>query len=1182
MKTTLHSLFKVLVSLRFVQPGSFKNHESVKQFLVLVTVMFGTGSTLLAQTTWNGSAGTVWTNAANWSAGVPDASDDVTIPNVTNDPTISASGAVAKSVIIQSGGVLTIGAAGTLAGTVGGGNYFMLNSGTVTNSGAITVDAAIGIGISNYGVFSNPGGQITINKSTTNGIANKAGTFTNTGTISIGNLNDIGINGISNDAAFNNNTGGQINIDRANSRGIENNTGSTFTNQATIVIGATASTGTYGIDNSATFNNNIGGQINIDRASATAFFNNTGGSFTNNGGVTAGALAAIGSNGIHNKGIFKHNSGTIRLDQSAGAGILNDTGGELTNQSTILIGQTTSPGLHGIFNSATINNNGGGQITIDRSTNFGFRNVTGGIFTNRANITIGSTASVGSYGISNWGTCTNISNGQIAIDRSSNTGLLNYTGSSFTNQAKITIGSISSVGSYGIRNLETFNNSTGGQIHIDRSPLRNEEGTFTNAASITIGATVSPGTTALENSATFINQTGGQINADRSTLSGVNNTGSGTFTNHATINVGITASTGGKGINNLGSSVFNNSAGAININNSTSAGIDNGEDASFNNLAAITIGPVSTGTAFISNSGEFNHKGGQITMNGSPLYGILNYANATFTSEAPFSIASTSGTISRGIENQGTFNNNTGSTVQIDRCTNYGIYNNSTFNNSANITIGGITSAGLAGIYGYKSSAFTNNAGGLIKIDRCTTYGIDTEKTFKNEGTITIGSTESAGTYGIRVLGGLFENKGNINVDRTTTGGIVVVGDVTSFDNFGTIKIGATASVGDYGIFFTVSPALVNKPGAKIYIDRAGIGIYATIYGSFDNLGDVTIGALSPISQLIKLQGNMTGAPIFNHALGTLKGTGSISSGFLNYGGTLAPGYSPGIMTLAAPGNALFMATLAIEVNGKGTEGINYDQIVGEDGIANLTGATLALSINYTPTLGDQIKILSAPGIKGPFKAINGLPTGWVVNYTSTAVILSYGSGPLPVTLFSFTGKSDGKNQNLLKWITADEKDFDRFEVQRSSDARSFETIGVVFGQKVKGEEVNESGILNTYTFTDLTAGPSNYYRLKMRDKDGSFDYSRIISIENSAEQAVVGSFYPNPSNGKVFVDVYAVESGSWTLTVIEPSGKIIGTRVHDLKKGMKKISVHGLSTGLNLVRFEHGQYSEVRKLVTE
>ena len=53
-----------------------------------------------------------------------------------------------------------------------------------------------------------------------------------------------------------------IEIDRSDTDGLHNSSG-TFTNSAIVTIGATASTGLYGIWNAATFNNNTGGAIDI-------------------------------------------------------------------------------------------------------------------------------------------------------------------------------------------------------------------------------------------------------------------------------------------------------------------------------------------------------------------------------------------------------------------------------------------------------------------------------------------------------------------------------------------------------------------------------------------------------------------------------------------------------------------------------------------------------------------------------------------------------------------------------------------------------------------------------------------------------------------------------------------------------------------------------------------------------
>ena len=63
-------------------------------------------------------------------------------------------------------------------------------------------------------------------------------------------------------------------------------------------------------------------------------------------------------------------------------------------------------------------------------------------------------------------------------------------------------------------------------------------------------------------------------------------------------------------------------------------------------------------------------------------------------------------------------------------------------------------------------------------------------------------------------------------------------------------------------------------------------------------------------------------------------------------------------------------------------------------------------------------------------------------------------------------------------------------------------------------------------------------------------------------------------------MDVFAVESGKWTVTVFNAGGKPVGTQARDLQKGMNKISIDSLPSGMNLVRFEHGLFSEVRKVV--
>ena len=402
---------------------------------------------------WTGCENINWTNLSNWNdLAVPVAAENVTIPDRSNDPTIFGStAAVAKSVTVESGAVLTIAAASTL----------------------------------------------TINGATTQGILNQ-GTVENSGTLSIGSMTASGAVGVNNLATFNNNTGGQINIDRTTFAGLVNYTAGTFNNAATITIGGSESVGSVGLWNYNTFNNSSG-QINIDRTTSSGLLNQSG-TFTNEAAITIGGSQSVGIKGLENSSTFNNNTGgQIKIDRSTGTGLRNQSG-TFNNAAVITIGGSQSVGGIGLANYATFNNNTGGQIKIDRSTGTGLDSRAAAIFNNAATITIGGSQSVGEYGLWNQNLFNNNPGGQINIDRSTNTGLWNNFGP-FNNDAAITIGANASVGNYGLyNNNNTFNNNACAVL-TTYYPVFNAVGQTITNAGLFIANTASAHT----NSGTFTN-----------------------------------------------------------------------------------------------------------------------------------------------------------------------------------------------------------------------------------------------------------------------------------------------------------------------------------------------------------------------------------------------------------------------------------------------------------------------------------------------------------------------------------------------------------------------------------------------------------------------------------------------------------------------------------------------------
>lgn len=115
---------------------------------------------------------------------------------------------------------------------------------------------------------------------------------------------------------------------------------------------------------------------------------------------------------------------------------------------------------------------------------------------------------------------------------------------------------------------------------------------------------------------------------------------------------------------------------------------------------------------------------------------------------------------------------------------------------------------------------------------------------------------------------------------------------------------------------------------------------------------------------------------------------------------------------------------------------------------------------------------------------------------------------PLPVTLESLTAIMENCTANL-GWKTTSEVNFSHFIIQRSSDAHTFTDI----------KPVQSSGESADYRFSDEDCLPgSNYYRLKMIDRDGTFSYSKMIAVKNNCAQNQIFAF-PNPVHDKLTIE---------------------------------------------------------------
>ncbi len=178
----------------------------------------------------------------------------------------------------------------------------------------------------------------------------------------------------------------------------------------------------------------------------------------------------------------------------------------------------------------------------------------------------------------------------------------------------------------------------------------------------------------------------------------------------------------------------------------------------------------------------------------------------------------------------------------------------------------------------------------------------------------------------------------------------------------------------------------------------------------------------------------------------------------------------------------------------------------------------------------------------------------------------TFTSTPLPIELISFKSLIEIKS-TLLNWITASETNNSHFNIERSADARNFESIGEIKGAGNSSKEIS-------YAFTDERPLPGiNYYRIKQTDFDGQYSYSEIRSVRHKGISNV--SITPRTTDGRVDI---ITELENYSIAIYNASGQ-------EVKKmtGMsldQSISLETLHAGVYFVKINSRSESETVRIV--
>ncbi len=161
------------------------------------------------------------------------------------------------------------------------------------------------------------------------------------------------------------------------------------------------------------------------------------------------------------------------------------------------------------------------------------------------------------------------------------------------------------------------------------------------------------------------------------------------------------------------------------------------------------------------------------------------------------------------------------------------------------------------------------------------------------------------------------------------------------------------------------------------------------------------------------------------------------------------------------------------------------------------------------------------------------------------------GETGLPVELKEFTG-FDNHCTIKLKWETATETNFSHFDIEGSYDGINFQAISKI-------EARGNTAIGASYDYTDKNIKPVNYYRLKIVDLDGTYDYSSIIVIKSTCFEGsvTITDVYPNPVVDQLFIQMMIPSTEREVQAyIIDKMGRTISEQTISITEGANLLTI--------------------------
>jgi pectinesterase len=197
-----------------------------------------------------------------------------------------------------------------------------------------------------------------------------------------------------------------------------------------------------------------------------------------------------------------------------------------------------------------------------------------------------------------------------------------------------------------------------------------------------------------------------------------------------------------------------------------------------------------------------------------------------------------------------------------------------------------------------------------------------------------------------------------------------------------------------------------------------------------------------------------------------------------------------------------------------------------------ITNSTAGTGVNYRLALNGATGVTLAQGETLTVRLYNSCGSTSTGRYGKIKDVYFVGlaEATVPVNIIQFNGAIQN-NKVILNWETTNEINIDRYEVEKSNNGNSFESIQTITSRN----SINN----NSYTATDNAPfNGNNYYRLKIVEKDGTLQYSKTIVINTLKKTSL--QIFPQPVVNNTFTLLHTPASNKSIIQITDITGKLL------------------------------------------